>query len=491
MSRNFLPDRIYDIKLDRIIHRREASSITIAHGYITISHRWNNTESAIETFDGMDQKCQLSNIEKLRAAIPVAKENLINYIWMDSMCVDQDTMKTDVYDMYDIYKYSKITLVMIKIDKAHEQQIINKDIAREYKFIAFKRIMDHDWWNRIWTLQEMLLSQDKLYFVNIKTQNMICTFEEYRSLYNYYKTQDNYRKQLNEHEINTCVYNNRTLSAREVMAMCQNRCSTMEEDYAWGIAGILNLTMSFRYGIGKQRALRRLAKYLTKKGDITFLDYWGPCSDVSYLPMGYEEYKPTTSLNDRCQPQSITISEAGLNIQVYSPTELTEIKPLKKYIDNNVAKRFVALGGNNSNLYERIVCAINPNCNLESRNVVSKLARSHYQRIKYSNADIICDVLKENRLLEGCKEIFHPSIENETLFLAYINSKISTIGYICTSDPNLIVKNKKLQLFMAKIPQISFPFVVTHIKDNTYRIIGRIKNKIEILDKRIINITIQ
>ena len=488
MNVNFLPERVYDIKLEKVVHRSQAGNTT--NGYITISHRWNNTESATETFPGISWKCQPSNIIKLKAAIPVAKTHLINHIWMDSICIDQDILKTNVYSMYDIYKHSKMTLAMIDIYEAHEQQIRDESISYKDKFTAFQSIMNQDWWNRVWTLQEMLLSQSRLSFVNIRTKTTICTYDQYKSLYNFYQTQDYYKKQLNEHDINTCLYDNRTPYVRDVLAMCKHRVSTNDEDYAWGITGLLSLKVVFRYNIGKLEALKVIFRNLAKKGDVTFLDYWGPCSKFSYMPKTHKAYELAALHDNNNYPHHSTIDDTGLVTHAYLPVKLVNVKILKISIkENNVAKQFVIAGKSNFEVYKRMIYAIDPCCSSEDCNATSRLAKHHYQKIKYSDASTICKSLINIKLYKDCETVFRPNFENETLFLAETDPEgIQVIG--CIYLTNSSVAEDKLQLFITGVPQILHPLVVVYIENNIYRMVGRIKSKTQAYNKEAMRLII-
>lgn len=482
MSHRNLPDRVYDIQKKEVISRSDA--IHKRYQYVTISHRWNNDEKADQNFLGITWECQKSNVDKLLMAADIVKKKWksINYIWMDSMCVDQETMKTQIVDMHAVYKKSEWTLTLIKIDEMNLQrirQLIDKLHEIDSKILndnweAFRSVMDHEWWKRIWTLQEMLLSREKMVFFDLD-KNEICSFQEYLAIYELYRKMEDKKELLREHDI---YKGTGTPCVHEVMAMCQNRQSTREEDHAYGIAGLLNVRVSFRYGFGIHLAMRYLFKSLARRGDLTFLDYWGVPSRSSFMPnvarLGYVAHPDYWGLqNLSSSPYDSTIQEAkidekGLHLQLSKPVELNSIRILHiETREKNIAKGFLLAGRGDGSVYKDILRSIQGTDDQGQEEIIGEALKYHL-RCPYSNVEIFSGILRRYDVEEDLQFIL-TTRPGETVFLADTAEKRVAGCVYCRED----LSHKGL--CMLSVPGVSFPILLRDMGDKTYRMIGRIK----------------
>jgi hypothetical protein len=364
----YLPKRVYDVKEDRII---ETKSIRRKLSWITISHRWGR-EHANRRIDGMEWMCRDSDLTKLRNAMKIAREHDIRYLWMDSVCVDQsdqDEMIQEIKKYRSIYLNATCTIAYLDEIREDLEQMIMELIDRinnrrkHYNKIedgknCFEEFIRNEWFKRVWTLQEMLISPN-LVFVNLRNGKPICTIEDCHKLYRIYVRE--FDQELKSHSIRE-VYNYKNTrmmpSLSRVLTMCRDRISTIPEDQAYGISALLDVEIQAKYGIGKEEAFRRLFYNVAiRHGDVSFIEYnKNPNDKWSYMPNVdkiYDSYTiPKEALSIvRRRVKTEILPDGGLCIQVPKPIELTQRCILQ--FDNNseksLFKRFVKAGKKDQN----------------------------------------------------------------------------------------------------------------------------------------------
>lgn len=331
-------------------------------------------------------------------------------------------------------------------------------------YVITGSLMDHEWWTRVWTLQEMLLSRNKMVLFSQDTGCEICSLQEYIRIFDHYKKGG---KKLPDHEI---YAGTGTLCVRDVLAMCRGRRSTQIEDSAWGITGILNVKTPIVYGIGKHEAMKYLFKILAHRGDISFLDYKTPPSKASrssFMPDMDDLEQAYLSLSPNAIIQCVSMAEIddeGLHLKVSRLVSLNKIYILdvKREI-TSIAKRFLLTGQGRKEIYQKVLESIGTIDNLED---ISDFGVKYYPRCKYGNAEIFSEII--HRYREKLQDVLTRN-PNEKFFLANTASKDPVIG-------GVYLNKLPSKLYMASHQHITRPILLQHVEQETYRMVGRIKS---------------
>lgn len=523
VTSNF-PKRLYNIRSKSIIKTKNLRSIE----YITISHRWNNNEETNVRFEGIDWSCRLSDVQKINVATPSANSSNVPYLWIDTLCIDQKSSEEkseEINKMHDIYSNAKYTIAFVNIidnfdEKMKEfiksiNNLMKIDLTiddyldiKPYATIlndgynTFCTLLADEWFARVWTLQEMLLS-NQVKITNLLTGNEICTLQQCEKIYHIYNiyTSSLVKRYQNEpipnfldivdHGIDGISQLKKIIPCiSRIFAMCKKRDCYLKEDFAYGIAGLLNVKIRTIYGIGKESAIKELLKEVVKNGDVSVLDYYGPKSNSSYMPdLEYLNiaYPPVNKHSIMKYPHvSAELTTDGLHLNVKKRIELVNRRNLdligiKEHIyfldavTGYAALPFILAGdgkfANYIDITRSLTWNINPDDYIKDISSLSELAASTYNKIYDDFEDLNISYLEfiqeiDNRISNDSEGIQSIMIFNrlnnimdlceqasQNAFLANTFNGASVIAYVngqnCFKE-DMIEKicNKSLHMFL-------------------------------------------
>lgn len=163
--------------------------LLIANGtrdrYVTLSHCWGGEQPLVTTTATLAERragIPMMSLPPLyRDAVAVTRRLGIRYLWIDSLCILQDS-KTDWAEqasrMGDIYRMSYLTLYALESSNCHETMLVRRqpvvpltpgDGTAQPKDLYGERRREHIFrtaplCQRAWALQERLLSPRLLYY---------------------------------------------------------------------------------------------------------------------------------------------------------------------------------------------------------------------------------------------------------------------------------------------------------------------------------------
>ncbi|KAF9479691.1 hypothetical protein BDN70DRAFT_921104 [Pholiota conissans] len=226
--------------------------------YAILSHKWLRGTPGEITYDHWNKGLldpESAGYQKLAGFCSTAwKDYGITLAWMDTVCINKDSsseLDESIRSMYAWYERADICIVYLS-----ETQTI-------------PQIMDDTWFTRGWTLQELLapkalkfysmkwtrLAQD---WPNDKTNLEILYFVEYAT-------------KITPFELKHDTSNFRVSMSRG-MQWAASRKVTREEDMAYALMGIFNVSISIAYGEGADRAFLRLLEEIIKTAPSGALD---------------------------------------------------------------------------------------------------------------------------------------------------------------------------------------------------------------------------
>jgi hypothetical protein len=217
--------------------------------YAILSHRWSIDGKDEMTFEEMYKGVydeRKSGYKKLQFCRTQAKADNLHYFWVDTCCIDQSNqneLSNAIYSMFRWYQKAVkcyVYLADIYIGERDSEAIrIAKDSI----------LPKSEWFSRGWTLQELLapgivefFSQDG---VKLGDKNSL-------------------KRQIMETTGIPIPYlQGRSFShldSEQIFKWVDQRKTTKEEDKAYCLLGILDVSMLLDYGEGQENAFSRLTR---------------------------------------------------------------------------------------------------------------------------------------------------------------------------------------------------------------------------------------
>jgi hypothetical protein len=239
----------------------------------------------------------------------------LHYIWIDTCCIDKSSsaeLSEAINSMYGWYEGSVVCYAYLE-----DVELALSTHAPDHPAKKDKAIRESRWFNRGWTLQE-LIAPTKLYFFDSQWRSL-GSKEDLSPLLSSITT-------IPE-DVLAQSRNRRACSVAKKMTWAANRQTTRIEDVAYSLLGIFDVNMPLLYGEGRN-AFIRLQEEILKETDDQSLLAWGldveedldvfmtlagvfAKSPAAFL--GSEDVVPIPS-NPWRQPQSMT--SRGLRIEV-------------------------------------------------------------------------------------------------------------------------------------------------------------------------------
>jgi len=253
--------------------------------YATFSHTWEGAEPLFhDVFHGSVHKlAESSAVLKLVMFCTTVQEAGFRWAWSDTCCInkaDGSVLQESLASMFQWYHGSSLTIVQLK------------GVLSDSELGALERSL---WNTRAWTLQEFFASR----VIRFYTED----WKPYlpgEKVYNH-KDSDVIMAEM-ARATGTDVDVLLSLrpgsdNVRQKLCLAATRIATKQEDMAYSLFGIFDVSISVTYGEGQQRAVGRLLQeVLTRSGDVTILAWTGKSSDYnSCLPAEISVYRETVS----------------------------------------------------------------------------------------------------------------------------------------------------------------------------------------------------
>ncbi|KAH7904319.1 hypothetical protein BJ138DRAFT_1073548 [Hygrophoropsis aurantiaca] len=261
-------------------HNRIADVVQKYFQYAMLSHRWEGEEPLLRDV----QNQPVYNLEsvypatKLQSFCEFTRGAGYNWAWSDTCCIDKTNsveLQESLTSMFVWYRYSSLTVVYLS------------DVPPSSKPGALAKSA---WSTRGWTLQEFLAPRVIRFFARDWTPYLN-------------DGSPNHKESaviMQELEDATGVtaqaltgFRPGTAEVRQKLHWASTRVTTVQEDVAYSLFGIFDVTLPVIYGEKKRKALGRLLEAIvSRSGDITALDWKGQSSEYnSCLPADIAVYE--------------------------------------------------------------------------------------------------------------------------------------------------------------------------------------------------------
>lgn len=211
--------------------------------YAILSHTWGDDSQEV-TFEDMDRGSGRgkAGYKKIKFCGDQAARDGLRYFWVDSCCINKSSdaeLSESLNSMFRWYQRAEKCYVYLS------DVSTNENLLETWK----EAFQESRWFSRGWTLQELLAPASVQFFSEGGSQ-----LGDKQSL----------EQQIHEiTEIPILAFRGSALSqfsAEQKFGWAKNRMTTREEDWAYSLLGIFEISMPVMYGEGKKNAVRRLEK---------------------------------------------------------------------------------------------------------------------------------------------------------------------------------------------------------------------------------------
>ena len=253
--------------------------------YATFSHTWEGAEPLFhDVLHGSIHKLATSpTVLKLTMFCATVRKAGLRWAWSDTCCInktDSSVLQESLTSMFKWYHQAALTIVHLK------------DVPSDSDLSALER----SFWNtRAWTLQEFFASR----VIRFYTEDWKPYLPE-ESMYNHKDSSVIMGEMAAANGVNVqALLSLRPGSenVRQKLCFAATRSASRQEDIAYSLFGIFDVSIPITYGEGQQHALGRLLQeVLTRSGDVTILAWAGKASEYnSCLPVEVAAYREPAS----------------------------------------------------------------------------------------------------------------------------------------------------------------------------------------------------
>ncbi len=277
--------------------------------YAILSHTWRKDQDEV-LFADMERNSaeNRAGYQKIRYACTQAKAAGLDYIWVDTCCIDKDSsaeLSEAINSMYSWYQKAKICYAYL----ADVSVSSNTDVGTLNSAIAASR-----WFTRGWTLQELIGSSNLIFYscewIEIGTKS---------SLHNVLAevTGIDVKILTNEIPLESTSLGNR-------MSWASKRETTRVEDMAYCLMGLFDVNMPLLYGEGEKSFIRLQEEIIKHSDDHSLFAWTDPTADaddqygmLAKKPKHFEQSGNIMPYREWEDSAPFSISNKGLRIELH------------------------------------------------------------------------------------------------------------------------------------------------------------------------------
>lgn len=274
--------------------------------YGILSHRWQDEEVAYQDMLS-GASTSMKGFSKIRAVFRQCAADGLSHVWVDTCCINKDSsaeLSEAINSMYKWYQNAAKCYVFL------------------YDVEQISRIAKSEWFERGWTLQELIAPNDVQFFNN--TWEVLGSKAEHRELIGGVTgiPQD-------------VLYGESPLnySIAQRMSWAARRKTTRIEDQAYSLMGLFNVNMPMLYGEGEKAFTRLQEEIIKYSADQSIFAWPGIISeyDKSELydvtlgrleglfatsPAAFQQCGNIASRHDDNDQRSFSVTNVGLSLEL-------------------------------------------------------------------------------------------------------------------------------------------------------------------------------
>lgn len=268
--------------------------------YAILSHTWDNAET---TFDDLctrptERLQNLPEFQKVKQSCAQASLDGFNYIWIDTCCIDKGSsaeLSEAINSMFKWYQQSSICYVYLKDFEVPggEQSLGFQRHAQVTLLVGNKDFCSSRWFNRGWTLQELIAPRNAVFFdknwIGFGSRDdalfaAIC--DRTRILPQVFTSRHCMCPSISHSGTLSLLRNGKckgcnakdnlpdilgSLNAAVIMNWAANRATTRIEDMSYSLIGLFNINLPLLYGEGDKAFMRLQSAILARNNDHSLL----------------------------------------------------------------------------------------------------------------------------------------------------------------------------------------------------------------------------
>lgn len=232
--------------------------------YAILSHTWSQTSTEVSfaafmSDEDLEDPKYSESYGKILRCGEQAKRDGLEYFWVDTCCINKDSSAELLEAINSMYAWYK-----------------NADTCYAYLSDVHEKSKFHEshWFERGWTLQELLAPADVVFFdaswstVGFKT-SLIQTLSRYTGIHTQALSKN---VEFNEFGI------------AERMSWAASRQTTRSEDEAYCLMGLFDVNMPLIYGEGRRAFIRLQEEILKSSNDSSILAYFACWCTIPRTP---------------------------------------------------------------------------------------------------------------------------------------------------------------------------------------------------------------
>ena len=218
--------------------------------YAILSHTWEADNEEV-TFQDLRNETGSSKAgyRKIEFCAKQALEDGLQYFWIDSCCIDKSSsaeLSEAINSMFRLYRTAARCYAYLSDVSAHEN-LSPSELSCESSFTRSR------WFTRGWTLQELLAPRS----VDFYSQEGMWLGDKKSLELQIHQATGITLQALQSDSLSE-------FSVEERMGWATKRKTTLEEDQAYCLIGLLDISLPVIYGEGITRAFRRLQEEIKK-----------------------------------------------------------------------------------------------------------------------------------------------------------------------------------------------------------------------------------
>ena len=251
----------------------ELKDIRQSATYAILSHRWYEEEITLESLNAAQLKNtreRSPQLDKIRGACARAKEDGLQWVWIDSCCINKDSsqeLSRSINSMFQWYQKAAVCYTYLS-DVVSSTPGADVFERQETKRQPRKRYSE--WFERGWTLQE-LLAPPKMRFFDRKWR-LIGTRAELKTAIS--RITGIGARYLTGTE----DFRNASIATR--LSWQAGRRTTEVEDIAYSLVGLLGVRLIPTYGEGSQAFQRLQEEILKTQPDESIFAWTAPAGSL-------------------------------------------------------------------------------------------------------------------------------------------------------------------------------------------------------------------
>lgn len=268
--------------------------------YVILSHRWEDADEEVELKDfELGNASNKQGYVKVQNLCRIAREYGVEWVWLDTCNIDKANsteLNEAINSMYKWYANSEFCVAYLFDYDSHKHKSIGVST----------------WFNRCWTLQELISPR---------------TVRFYDGLWHFCGTKAKVCKKLAEITgIDTDTLRGadpRRCSIAQRMSWAAGRQATRIEDEAYSLLGLFDLSLPMLYGDGEKAFMTLQERIIQYSDDPTILAWDSEFSDdpeachglLAKSPSAFRGCRNTKLIDERKRVSKLTYNFTGVELE--------------------------------------------------------------------------------------------------------------------------------------------------------------------------------